>query len=149
MGSNVDLIILGLRLAFAVLLYLFLLLVTVLAVRDLRSAARPEGHAEEEPTGLGRLVVVESEVDGALVGQSFNLAPVTSLGRSPTNTVTLVDSYVSSDHALLSWRDERWWLEDLKSTNGTFVNRDRVRRPTEVGYGDLIQVGRTSLKLSR
>ena len=148
MTSQVDLIVLGLRLAFALLLYLFLLLVTLLATRDLRAAAREEA-APEEAAHLGRLLVVESEGDAALLGKSFDLLPVTSLGRNPTNTVSLLDSYVSSDHALLSWRDGRWWLEDLKSTNGTFVNRERVRHPTEVAYGDLIQIGRTTLKLSK
>jgi len=144
----VDLIVLGLRLAFALLLYLFLLIVTLMATRSLRAAAREESPARGE-TKFGRLVVVESEGDGPLVGQSFELMPVTSVGRSPSNTISLADTYVSADHALLSWRDGRWWLEDLKSTNGTFVNRERIRHPTELAYGDLIQIGRTTLKLSR
>jgi len=147
-GASVDLIVLGLRLGFAFLLYLFLFLVAIIAIRDLRSNAREE-PASEKPADLGRLLVVESEVDGALVGQAFDLAPVTSLGRSPTSTVRLLDSYVSADHALLNWRDGRWWLEDLKSTNGTFVNHERVRHLTEAAFGDLIQIGRTTLKLSR
>jgi pSer/pThr/pTyr-binding forkhead associated (FHA) protein len=150
LGSNVDLTFLALRVGFAGLLYLFLFLVALVAIHDLRANARERRDPEEVPqTDLGRLVVVESEADGSLVGQWFAVSPVTSIGRSPTGSIVLVDSYVSGDHALLSWRDGKWWLEDLKSTNGTFVNRERVRHPTEVVYGDLLQIGRTTLKLSR
>lgn len=150
LGSNVDLVFLGLRVGFALLLYLFLFLIALVAARDLRASSRERRETGDAPaTELGRLTVVESEGNGSLVGQWFPLAPVTSLGREPTSTIALVDSFISGEHALLSWRDDQWWLEDLKSTNGTFVNHERVRHPTEVVFGDLIQVGRTTLKLSK
>ena len=47
---------------------------------------------------------------------------VTSLGRKPSNAIVLDDDFISGEHSLVSWRDGRAWLEDVASTNGTFLN---------------------------
>jgi len=137
-----DWVLLALRFLLAALLYAFLAAVVWILWRDLRRAAQ-----EERPRPSGRLVVVEAGETDLEVGTAFPLQEVNSLGRSPANQIPLADPYVSAHHALLAWRDGRWWLEDLGSRNGTTLNGEPVTRPIIVGVGDLIGVGRVVLRL--
>lgn len=139
--------ILVLRLGFTALLYLFLLAIGLIVYREIKvAAARPQPQPR---VTQDRLVVVDSGETGLLPGQSFELHPVTSLGRDPVNTVALPDTFASANHALVTWRDDRWWIEDLGSTNGTLLNHRLVKKPTQLNYGDIIQIGRVKLKLAR
>ena len=72
---------------------------------------------------------------------------VTSIGRLPSNTITISDTYASSQHALVSWKEEQWWLEDRGSRNGTLLNETRIVDPTVVSAGDVIGIGHTKLRL--
>lgn len=65
-----------------------------------------------------------------------------SIGRDPGNTVCLDDDTISTRHANLVYRNGHWWIEDLASTNGTFLNDERVINPTILIPGDEIQVGK-------
>ena len=73
--------------------------------------------------------------------------PIMPIGRLPGNALVLDDDYVSSEHALLAWREGRWWLSDVASTNGTFLNGQPVTRPVQVNWGDVIGVGGVRLRL--
>ena len=141
-----DILFLILRLLLAALLYAFLGAVFLMLWRDLR-----KGTTERTvPRSRGRLVVVEPPPDRAEempVGASFPLQPVTSIGRSPSNTVVIADTFASSEHALLTWREGRWWLRDRESRNGTLLNGKPVEEPTLVTAGDVIGIGQTRLKL--
>lgn len=66
--------------------------------------------------------------------------------KPPADVVIEGDPYVSTRHAR-TWRDTegRVWIEDLGSTNGTFVNERRVWQATGIGPGDVVRVGRTPL----
>jgi hypothetical protein len=145
-----DLLLLLLRLLMAALLYLFLGTILLLLWRGLR---RPAESTTVAPRRYGRLVVVaveseDEDAEGTLeVGTTFPLQPVTSLGRSAINTVTIPDAYTSSEHALLLYRGGQWWLEDRGSRNGTAVNTVVINNPTVVSAGDVIGVGRVQLKL--
>jgi pSer/pThr/pTyr-binding forkhead associated (FHA) protein len=90
-------------------------------------------------------VVLECGETGLGVGQHLALEAVTSLGRDSSNTIALDDGSVSAKHAVLYSRRGRWWVEDLKSTNGTLVNDELVLQPTPVGMDDVIQLGRIKL----
>jgi pSer/pThr/pTyr-binding forkhead associated (FHA) protein len=72
-----------------------------------------------------------------------------TVGRAATCDVILRDTYVSNVHARIFERDGAWWLEDLGSTNGTYVNRTRVSTPTAVGPGDEVRMGKATLELRR
>ncbi len=93
-----------------------------------------------------RLVVTE----GPLAGTSLSLteAPVT-LGRADESTLVLTDDYASSHHARLSPGDGAWLVEDLGSTNGTYLGAAKVVRPTPVPLGQPIRIGKTVLELRR
>jgi hypothetical protein len=139
-----DILLLVLRVVLALLLYGFLAAIFAILWRDLRQTT-----ARREPTRrAGRLIVLETQEEQALpFGTAFPLQPVTSLGRSPSNTVSITDTYASAQHALLTWRDGQWWLEDQGSRNGTLLNGLNVDGPTVISSGDVIGVGRVSLKL--
>ncbi len=133
-----------LRIVILLLVYAFLLSVLWFLWRDLRvaapRAARPRSSARQ-------LVVVAGDEAGLRPGDTFPLQPVTELGRDLANTVVVPDAFASAQHARLTLRDGQWWLEDLDSRNGTFINNHRIVRPTPVRAGDVIRVGRVGLRL--
>jgi Flp pilus assembly protein CpaB len=143
-----DVVIFLLRLALAAILYVFLGVVFIAIWRDLRAVSR---RAQETTAGerLGYLVVVAAGETPLLPGQRLPLASLTSLGRSLTNTVVVPDAFASAEHALLTWRAGRWWLEDLGSKNGTLLNEAPIPPdgPVVVGPGDVIGIGQVRLKL--
>jgi hypothetical protein len=145
---NGSLLILALRVGAAALLYLFLLAAVAVIWRDWRAAAlQVQGTRRAAARSWGRLVVVEGGETDLLPGQSFPLAVMTGLGRSAANTVVIQDPFASTEHALLSRRGERWWLEDLDSRNGTFLNGERLTAPAIVATGDELGIGGVRLRI--
>ena len=132
-----------LRLIFLAMLYAFLWMVVRALVRDLRSAAR------EPTTELGRLVVVASPSGEPAPATSFALDAITSLGRDVNNSIVLDDDFVSNTHAALTYRGRAWYVEDLGSTNGTYLNGSRVDALSPLAFGDEIQLGQVRLRLER
>ena len=130
------------RILFLLLIYLFLYAVVRVLLRDLRAAAR--GPAE-----LGRLVVLASPRGEPQPGGSYPLDAVTTLGRDVNNGVVLDDPYASGEHAVLTFRGRNWYIEDLASTNGTYVNGIQVEGLGPLGFGDEIQVGEIRFRLDR
>jgi hypothetical protein len=132
-----------LRLIFLAMLYAFLWFVVRALIRDLRSAAR-------EPTvELGRLTVVASPSGEPAPGASFALDAMTSLGRDVNNSIVVEDEFVSATHAALTYRGRAWYVEDLGSTNGTFVNGSPVDGLSPIAFGDEVQIGQVRLRLER
>lgn len=82
-------------------------------------------------------------------GTTFELPDEVTLGRAPGCGVRVDDAFTSSLHARLYRRDGTLWVEDLGSTNGTWVNAQRVVAPTKLGRGDLVQVGGTVFEVQR
>ena len=82
-------------------------------------------------------------------GQSFELADEVTLGRAAGCGVRVDDAYTSSIHARLYRRNGTLWVEDLGSTNGTWVNAERIGSAMKLGKGDLLQVGGTVFEVSR
>lgn len=137
-----DLLLL-LRTLLTALLYAFLGAALLLLWRDLREAA----SSRAVPRPQGRLVVVEGGETAPLPGDVFALQQVTSIGRTPASTIVFAEPFISAHHALLTWREERWWLEDQGSKNGTTLNGEPVTQPTIVSAGDLIGIGRVVLRM--
>jgi hypothetical protein len=132
-----------LRLLFLALLYAFLWMVVKALVRDLRAAAR-------EPTmELGRLMVIAAPSGEPAPGSIFALDAITSLGRDVNNSIVVEDDFVSATHAALTYRGRAWYVEDLGSTNGTFVNGSQVDGLSPIAFGDEIQLGQVRLRLER
>ena len=131
------------RLLFLALLLLFLVRVMRVLLRDLRAAAR------EPASLLGRLVVVTSPGAEPRQGRSFDLDVITTLGRDVNNAIVIDDPFASTDHAVLTYRGRSWYVEDLGSTNGTFVNGRLVASVAPIGFGDELGIGAVRLRLER
>ena len=105
--------------------------------------ARPQRAGRGSP----RFLVVTA---GALKGTSLDLAQQQiTLGRANDATLVLHDDYASSRHARIFPQDGQWIVEDLGSTNGTYLDRQKVTRPTPVPLGVPIRIGKTVLELRR
>lgn len=107
-----------------------------------RRAARAAPRRPRGEPGVARVV------EGPDTGLSAALShePVT-IGRGPGNVLPLTDDYVSTSHAVLTWRDGSWYVEDLGSTNGTHLDGARVRVAVPVPPGVPVRVGKTVVEL--
>lgn len=154
---SVDAALLALKIAFLVLLYLFIWRIVRSASRDFRTGASQESvliaPAEAAALGLGpqlpraRLLVVESPALQPGEEIPLDSMPV-SFGRGGQNDVPLDgDDFTSARHARFESRRDGVWVEDLGSTNGTFVNGARVTTPRRLGKGDVVRVGKTDLRV--
>ena len=110
------------------------------------AAARTSGGGRGKRSQARRLVVTE----GPLAGTSVTLGeePVT-LGRADDSTLVLTDDYASSRHARLVPTESSWMIEDLGSTNGTYLGKTKVDRPTPVPLGQPIRIGKTAMELRK
>jgi hypothetical protein len=141
---NEALLLLVLRTGAALLLLVFTISILFILWRDYRATTR---EIEKQRIPRGRLIVLATDNEEVPLDTEYPLLPLTSLGRSPTNTVYLHDSFASNEHALIIYRGGNWWLEDRESSNGTFLNGSAVEHPVIVSSGDLIGVGRVTLRL--
>ncbi len=148
------------RLAFLGLLWLFVLMTVLVLRKDLRQPAetRPTGRPRQpkapKPAKVARqakvrgtkLVVTEGPLTGTVI--PLNTAQVT-IGRAPDSTVVIEDDYASSRHARVYPSEGAWVVEDLGSTNGTWIDRTRITTPTVLPVGVPLRIGRTTLQLQR
>lgn len=96
-------------------------------------------------SGIPTNVVIYGK-DGRRIG-SFKLTGDIEIGRADHCTIRLADTYASQVHARLSPRNGSWTIEDLGSTNGTFLNERRLESPSHVRSGDKVRIGTTVLEL--
>jgi hypothetical protein len=97
--------------------------------------------------GTPRFLVV---TEGGLAGVSIDLTDQQiTMGRANDATLVLNDDYASTYHARIFPQDGQWLVEDLGSTNGTYLDRQKVVRPTPVPVGVPIRIGKTALELRR
>ena len=133
-----------LRLISALLLLAFLGALLWYLYRDLKASRLT---ADEQLTHWGFLRVLASSEPSLVEGTLIELAPVTTIGRNNRNSIVLDDTYVSGEHALITWRDSQWWLEDLSSRNGTYLNEVLITDPVIISPGDIIAIGSVTFKL--
>jgi pSer/pThr/pTyr-binding forkhead associated (FHA) protein len=130
-----------LRLAFLGLLYLFLAVLARGLLRDLRGATSRGARA------AGALVVMAAPPGSPTVGTTIVLETISTIGRDAGNVVVIDDPFASTRHARLTFRGRVWYLEDLASTNGTYVNGRPVEGAVPLGFGDEIAIGQTRFRL--
>ncbi|HUO47658.1 MAG TPA: FHA domain-containing protein [Acidimicrobiales bacterium] len=114
-----------------------------MGVAEVQAGGAPASRRERKSL---RLKVVEPEDQR---GNVFDLGDELTIGRAAGCGVRVDDSYTSALHARLFKRDDTMWVEDLSSTNGTWVNAERIATATRLGRGDLLQVGGTVFEVSR
>ena len=145
-GEILRILLLVLQLGFVALLYLVLMRFAGSLLRDLRSAEEAQISSR---SGIGRLSVLESPADEPPSGSTIALGPINSIGRNVNNTIFVEDDFVSTNHAMLTFRGRSWFVEDQGSTNGTYVNGHRIDRPVALSFGDELTIGRVRMRLDR
>jgi hypothetical protein len=147
-----------LKFCFLGLLYLFLARVVRAVYRELspdRPVEAPASRRNGSPFGRGRGRKADARalpyklkmIDPA-TAQVFPLGEEVTIGRAPGCSVPLADdTYVSQLHARIYIRDGKPFVEDLGSTNGTFLNRDRLSKTMPLHRGDKLQIGQTVLEI--
>jgi hypothetical protein len=151
---EVEAVLLGLKVGFLVLLYLFIWRIVRTVARDVRlpqesfvlapQQAAAAGLGPRARTGM--LIVLASPALTVDSERTLDSAPVT-LGRSSDNDMNLGDDeFASAHHAKVEPRRDGVWVEDVGSTNGTFVNGVKLNRPQKLTPGDIIRVGETDLR---
>lgn len=80
------------------------------------------------------------------IGEKHPLLPITTLGRSATNSIIVNDDFASSEHARIVLKDGQWWLEDRNSRNGTLLNEEPILGNTILADGDIIGIGSYTYK---
>ena len=141
-----------LKFFFLALLYLFIARALRVVYLDLVGPRVPRSQpAAQTPPRRRRgqprsLVVTEADAQP----RSYPMAsePL-EIGRADTCQVVLDDTYVSQVHARIFPRDGEWVVEDLGSTNGTYLNRVKVTQPSPLAVGDEIRIGKTTLEVQR
>lgn len=137
-----------LRILFIFLLYFFVYQVVRVITRELRATAMRQAAPERAASGVsGGLLVTDPGESNVRRGDIYDLEPVTVIGRHPRATIVIESPFMSSQHAQFSWQQDRWWVTDMKSTNGTFVNGDRIRVATGIRPGDDIELGGVRFQL--
>ncbi len=106
---------------------------------------KPRGPSRSSSTPR-KLSVIEGELAGTVI--PLGSSPIT-VGRAADSTLVLKDDYSSSRHARFFLSDGQWIVEDLGSTNGTWIDRTRITGPTVLRVGAKVRVGRTTLQLQR
>ena len=145
-----------LKAAFLVLLYLFIWRIVRTASRDLRlpqesfvlgpQQAAAVGLRSEPEVNMGRLVVIKSQVIDENTEYELDSKGI-SIGRGNPNDVRLDgDDYASANHARVEPRRDGVWLEDIGSTNGTYLNGIRLTGPKRLSPGDVVRIGETELR---
>jgi hypothetical protein len=149
------------RVAFLAILWIFVLSAISVIRSDMFGARVPEtarGAAPAPPARKGRgskkprrgspthLIVVEGENPGTRAELAD--APLL-IGRGSDAAIKLDDDYVSTRHARVAASGDEWFVEDLGSTNGTYVGPVRITQPTTIGLGVQVRVGKTILELRK
>jgi hypothetical protein len=145
------------RFGFLVLLWLFVLASVRVVRADLRASGQPRIAVPPPARRRGRgpapapmprrasvLVVTEGGLAGTRIGLTG--APVL-VGRADDSTLVLTDDYASTRHARISQQDGVWFVEDLGSTNGTYLGQHKLTGPTPLEVGVPIRIGRTVIEL--
>jgi FHA domain len=116
------------------------------ATSQMRSPAPAPAKTSRGGRAPTQVVVHDAGGDSA---RTVRLSSPADVGRGNGCAIRLQDTYVSQMHARLVDRDGSWYVEDLGSTNGTFLNDRRVQAPVEVHAGDVVRIGKTVLELRR
>ena len=132
------------RIAFLAILWIFVLSAISVIRSDMFGARVPEAaRGDGRPTHL-------AVTEGSNAGERVDLeqAPIL-IGRGADAAIRLDDDYVSTRHARIAASGDQWFVEDLGSTNGTYVGTVRITQPTTITLGTQVRIGKTILELRK
>lgn len=136
-----EIIVLILRITMAVVLYGFLGWAFYTLWRDLKTQSDAvQGHTYPA-------LVIRREGDAESKSRRF-AQPEITIGRDPSCDMPIANSTISAHHARLAYHHHQWWVEDQQSTNGTFLNQERIQTPTVIVSGDELRCGQVTLSVT-
>jgi pSer/pThr/pTyr-binding forkhead associated (FHA) protein len=157
-----ELVVLGLKLGFLALLWLFILFTGNVIRTDLFGRKVSAAELAQTPSGppaapqaklsrraLKQLPKTLTVTHGQQAGIQLPLGEGILIGRSSDCQLLLEDDYVSTRHARISRTPTGYQVEDLGSTNGTFVNNQRITTPIAFSIGDTLRIGRTLMSVEK
>ena len=139
--DRIGLLLVGLRVLAVLALYAFLIGALFTLWRDL---VKHQANIQRSPVAEVKLAFA----DHASFGEHIFQQPKITLGRAPSCDCMIDNSTVSTEHARLSYHHSQWWVEDLSSRNGTFLNQTRIEVPTVIIAGDEIRCGEVEFVFS-
>lgn len=155
-----DTIYLILRVGFLALLWFFIFAALFIMKKDLRTAeiaTRKMSSKNEIPATASRFSTATKNAisPSAIKIISENNEPRSipllsspfTVGRAKAADITITDNFASSNHARFYYNNGRWFIEDTGSTNGTFINNERLTTPVQITIGTKITIGRTTLEI--
>jgi FHA domain len=149
---HTDPVAVALKFGFLAVLYLFLMWVAWSAARDVAGRRRlvqddrtSGGLDDGAPQGIQPWLVVVAAM-GHPPGTIFEIDDEVILGRAPTSDVQIEDSFASSAHARIFPRGQAMYIEDLGSTNGTYLNERQLQAAEELRPDDTIRIGETEYR---
>lgn len=148
----VTILLTALRYVFLLLLILSIIKLIKFMAADLKAAAsghnaesrpEPSGKSPNPPATTGRvaLTVVESSVSSLKPGDTLGFDEEAVIGRGERSDIVIDGSFASARHARIYFKEGQYWLDDLASTNGTFLNGTQVKQPIVLADGDRIKIG--------
>ena len=147
-----DLVLDLLKYAFLAVLYIFIARAVKAVYVELKpgtAGTGPQGAARSTPRKGKRAPKKAAVIEGPARGKSFDLGDELIIGRADKCHLVLDDTYVSQIHARIFAKGDAFVLEDLGSTNGTYLNRRRITSPTELQRGDRVKIGKTVLEMRK
>ncbi len=137
-----------LTLCLLALVYLFFIRVLYAVWTEVRPPRQPRARRERAPRVAATPARLHILAPETAVGQVFTISDALVIGRAAGCEVTIDDTYASQMHARVFRRDDQVLVEDLGSTNSTYLNREKVNRPTVIGRGDILQIGATVFEVT-
>jgi pSer/pThr/pTyr-binding forkhead associated (FHA) protein len=134
------------------ILYIFIARAVRVIGQELKGVDASPAPRSAPPTSSGKRKKAPNKgvvVQGDKKGTTLNLDDELIIGRGEKCRLVLEDTYVSTVHARIFAKGEKYMLEDLGSTNGTYLNRKRVTSPVELQRGDQVKIGKTVLELRK
>jgi pSer/pThr/pTyr-binding forkhead associated (FHA) protein len=129
-----------LRVMMVIMLYAFLGWALLTLWRDLKHQ-REILSAQKTPS-----IELEIQIGDTLQKQKYH-GPEITIGRNPSCECSLDSGTVSANHSRISFYKNQWWVEDLESTNGTFLNSEQVSAPTVIAHNDQLRCGEVLLTI--
>ncbi len=131
-------------LAIIIIIYIIIVVTLMIMYRDLKGARK----GNKKPAIKLGFEVINAGINNSL--KEGSVIPITngiSIGRKPENTLILSDEFVSGNHAKIFVKDEECYLEDLNSTNGTYVNNEKIKGKVLLEIEDEVKIGTVLFKL--
>ena len=130
-----------LRIILVILAYAFVGGVGYLIYKDLKSTVHQQELIAVPPISM------QVKIDEETITRTFS-QPEIIIGRDPSCDLSLDNSTISLRHSRITFHDKHWWVEDLDSTNGSFLNNVSIDTPTVITSGDQLKLGRVFISIT-